>query len=98
MRRALALLLALAAATPASITGHAKLDEIARYTKAAEQKRLARAAIGRLPGADESIGLPNLGERFGRNAKKDNEIRVDFVKWRAGQDETANTYIIEIAI
>lgn len=32
----------------ASITGHATLQEVARYTKAAEQKRLAAAAIDRL--------------------------------------------------
>jgi integrase len=32
----------------ASITGHATLQEVTRYTKAAEQKRLARSAINRL--------------------------------------------------
>lgn len=32
----------------AAITGHATLQEVARYTKAAEQKRLAKAAIKRL--------------------------------------------------
>jgi integrase len=32
----------------AAVTGHAKLEEVARYTKAAEQKRLAEAAIRRL--------------------------------------------------
>jgi integrase len=32
----------------AAITGHATLQEVARYTKAAEQKRLARTAISRL--------------------------------------------------
>lgn len=32
----------------ASITGHATLQEVARYTKAAEQKRLAQTAIKRL--------------------------------------------------
>lgn len=32
----------------ASVTGHASLHEVARYTKAAEQKTLARAAINRL--------------------------------------------------
>ncbi|CAM5766281.1 hypothetical protein LMIY3S_01768 [Labrys miyagiensis] len=29
----------------AAITGHASLEEIERYTKAAEQKKLAKAAI-----------------------------------------------------
>lgn len=32
----------------AAITGHASLREIERYTKAAEQEKLARAAIARL--------------------------------------------------
>lgn len=49
----------------AAITGHATLQEVARYTKAAEQKRLARAAINRLqldrPKAGEEV-LP--GEAF----------------------------------
>lgn len=34
----------------AAITGHATLQEVARYTKAAEQKRLAQTAIKRLQG------------------------------------------------
>jgi integrase len=32
----------------ASITGHASLEEVERYTKQAEQKRLARSAVARL--------------------------------------------------
>ena len=32
----------------AAVTGHATLEEVARYTKAAEQKRLAQSAIRRL--------------------------------------------------
>ena len=31
----------------ASISGHASLDEVARYTKAADQARLARNAMNR---------------------------------------------------
>ena len=34
----------------ASITGHFTLEEVARHTKVAQQKKLARAAIGRLLG------------------------------------------------
>lgn len=44
----------------ASITGHASLEEVERYTKKAEQRRLARAAVDRL---EEHFGdkpLPNL--------------------------------------
>jgi integrase len=66
----------------ASITGHVTLEEVARYTKAAEQKKLARAAIARLPGAeDRAIEFPNLPERFGKKAKKAlNSMRI----WRSG--------------
>jgi Phage integrase family len=32
----------------AAITGHASLREVARYTKAADQKRLAAAAMGKV--------------------------------------------------
>jgi integrase len=32
----------------AAVTGHTTLEEVARYTKAADQKRLAQSAIGRL--------------------------------------------------
>jgi integrase len=32
----------------AAVTGHATLEEVARYTLAAEQKRLAQSAIKRL--------------------------------------------------
>ena len=38
----------------AAVTGHATLEEVARYTKAAEQKRLAQAAIRRLGKQDEN--------------------------------------------
>jgi hypothetical protein len=31
----------------ASISGHASLDEVARYTKAADQARMARNAMAR---------------------------------------------------
>lgn len=49
----------------AAITGHATLQEVARYTKAAEQKRLARAAIERLQTEPPKavIEVP-LGESF----------------------------------
>jgi integrase len=36
----------------AAITGHASLNEVTRYTKAAEQKKLAKAAIGRIEKQD----------------------------------------------
>jgi integrase len=51
IRKAAARLLAEAGCSAneiAAITGHESLEEVARYTKAAEQKRLAQSAIGRL--------------------------------------------------
>lgn len=51
----------------AAITGHASLREIARYTKAADQKRLAAAAIRKVK-AGTTIGQPSL--RVARNGKK----------------------------
>ena len=66
----------------ASITGHVTPEEVARYTKAAAQKKLARAAIGRLNIGKDVSGIPNLGERFGTNAEKDNGIKQEFDFWR----------------
>jgi integrase len=40
----------------ASITGHATLAEVSRYTKAADQQRLARSALGKL---SASLGTPH---------------------------------------
>ena len=67
----------------ASITGHVTLEEVARYTKAAEQKKLARATIGRLAGGEATgSGFPNLPGRFGKEDKKSNELSEDLAKWR----------------
>jgi enterobacteria phage integrase len=53
----------------AAITGHATLQEVARYTKAAEQKRLARTAINRLQseGRKPALEVPS-GEPFSQTA------------------------------
>ncbi len=61
----------------AAITGHASLEEVARYTKAAEQKKLARSAMDRLarerpgtpvPGQPEGLGMGGFG--FGKISSK----------------------------
>jgi integrase len=51
----------------AAITGHRTLKESERYTKAAEQRHLAVAAIGRL-GARPLIQFPNQPEGLGKTA------------------------------
>jgi site-specific recombinase XerD len=49
----------------ASISGHVTLSEVQRYTKAADQKRMARSAMQRLPGAVVSIVTNNSKPRAG---------------------------------
>jgi integrase len=70
----------------ASITGHVSLEEVARYTKAAEQKKLARAAIGRLNVGKDVGGIPNLGQRFGKNAGMLKEFKAEIGEWRTRQE------------
>jgi integrase len=53
----------------ASITGHASLREIVRYTKAADQKRLARAAIDKVSAKPEQK-LSNLAPGLTNRPKK----------------------------
>ncbi|MFT3731110.1 MAG: tyrosine-type recombinase/integrase [Hyphomicrobium sp.] len=66
----------------ASVTGHATLEEVARYTKAAEQKKLAHAAMNRL--TNSSTGkFPNLREGLGNSEKDTNEIRMIVRRWRS---------------
>jgi len=65
----------------ASVTGHVTLEEVARYTKAAEQKKLARSAMERLAGAPQHK-FPNLGDGLGKPLKKSNEISAKMEIWR----------------
>jgi len=67
----------------ASITGHATLAEVTRYTKAAEQKQLARSAMGRLAAIPNPIRIPKLPEAFGNSAEKPNEINENLEGWRS---------------
>jgi integrase len=53
----------------ASITGHASLREIVRYTKAADQRRLARSAIDTVSAKAEQK-LSNLDQGLTNRAKK----------------------------
>ena len=70
----------------AAITGHRKLEEIARYTRAAEQKLLARSAIERLTERSAAIEFPNLNPGLGKALEKDNEIKRVPTGWRSRQD------------
>ena len=99
LRKAAARLLAEAGCTAneiAAITGHRTLVEVSRYTKAADQVHLAQTAIDRLTARQSAQRVPTPVKRVGKNPEKSNEINVDLFNWRTGQDETANTYVIEI--
>jgi hypothetical protein len=54
----------------AAITGHASLREIERYTKAADQRRLAKAAMGKAKPEHRVSNLPRrLTNRENKAAK-----------------------------
>ena len=53
-----------------------------RYTKAAEQRTLARSAISRLAHNPSVHRVPNPSSQFGTNSEKPNEINVDLFNWR----------------
>ena len=65
----------------ASITGHETLKEVQRYTKAAEQRKLAVAAMARLP-ARALTEFPNRSEGLGKMPK----IALNFRAWEDGFD------------
>ncbi len=101
LRKAAARLLAEAGCTPhqiMAITGHKTLAEVERYTKAAERKRLAMAAMGMMPGRLVGPTFPNPVSGLGVNDKKFNENSGQIGVWRTVHDKSANTYVIEIAI
>jgi integrase len=54
----------------AAITGHATLSEVSRYTKAAEQGRLAKAAIHRLANSDNDAKSQTLEGSLGFMPKR----------------------------
>jgi hypothetical protein len=76
----------------ASITGHVTLDEVARYTRAAEQKKLARAAIECLASAPNTIKVPNAS--FG---PKRVDWGIDFTEenggWRTQRGESSKSLL-----
>jgi integrase len=53
----------------ASITGHKTLAEVERYTREADQKRLAMAAMDRLAEQDANIDSQTRGESLGKTVK-----------------------------
>ena len=72
----------------AAITGHASLKEVARYTEAADRKRLAQSAMAKV-----RTGVTNSMKSLSKRAKKPYKSTLNFVPakparfgrwWRAG--------------
>lgn len=65
----------------AAITGHATLQEVSRYTKAAEQRKLAEAAMRRLSAGDPHKDSQTSPESLGLRLKKSNLSKVPEEEW-----------------
>ena len=66
----------------AAITGHASLEEVARYTKAAEQRRLAQSAIDRLTKQEANENSQPQSEGWENRENPPSNIRDLRIKWR----------------
>ena len=65
----------------AAITGHATLQEVSRYTKAAEQKKLAQAAMRRLSPPKPKADSQTTPKGVGFMPQKNNEISGGSEGW-----------------
>jgi enterobacteria phage integrase len=65
----------------AAITGHATLQEVSRYTKAAEQRRLAKAAMERLTARSTAPVSQTSATRLGKLPKTLKESRGADERW-----------------
>jgi len=81
----------------AAITGHASLEEVARYTRAAEQKWLARAAMDRLVQGQSAIKFPNLPQGLGKSDERSNEIKPSGQEWRSLRESNPSFKIENLA-
>lgn len=68
----------------AAITGHTTLTEVSRYTKAAEQRRLAQSAIDRLSSATARIEIPNHKTEVGKADQNANVFKGSLEAWLPG--------------
>ncbi len=69
-----------------SITGHQSLKEVERYTKQADQVRLAARAVSGLSRSDQEQKLSNRPARLDKIAEKHNKNNGLKVVWRPGRD------------
>ena len=106
IRKATATTLAENTATPheiMSITGHQTLEEVERYTKAARRRGMADTAMAKLTrhaeaAPDRKRTLPHRKNKRDNSRKNTKEIKRGMRAWRATQNKTANSYIIDIAL
>jgi hypothetical protein len=54
----------------AAISGHATLSEVSRYTKAADQAKLAKAALGRIANGSVKLEPDQVSNRLNPLSKK----------------------------
>jgi hypothetical protein len=66
-----------------TITGHKTLAKVERYTRAAEQKRLAQSAMELLSQSLPAIRFPNLSGGFGETKERANDIKPEPASWRS---------------
>ena len=66
-----------------AITGHRTLAEVERYTKAAEQKRLARVGNRSALIAVGQRGFPNPDDGLGKTIRISGEINAEPTGWRS---------------
>lgn len=60
-----------------SVLGHKTLAEAERYTRQADQARLATAAVVKLEARNANEGCPNPAFRFGEKGEKQRKIKVN---------------------
>jgi enterobacteria phage integrase len=72
----------------AAITGHGTLQEVSRYTKAAEQRKLAQAAMRRLTPAKPRSDSQTTPKGLGFMPRKSNEVSGSDEGWWSRGDGT----------
>ena len=78
----------------AAITGHASLREIVRYTRAADQRRLATAAMDK---AKAGKGIGKLAGPFAKQGEKPSEMKARKAKSKSRSDSHFATGILKSA-
>jgi integrase len=78
--------------------GHTTLAEAERYTREADRRRGGRRAIAKLEDHRANKTPQTPSESLGKAAKNRGKSKREEAGWRAIQNKTANSYVIEIAV